>query len=102
MKRLPQICAALLTLLLTGLGSAPATAQDMAGVTRLVPSTDRVVVPLGQQVPFSVSAVDASGESIDVPLRVVGPRSAVRVGDGFVEGLAQDIVRGEVEPNFGF
>jgi hypothetical protein len=89
MKRLPQICAALLTLLLTGLGSAPATAQDMAGVTRLVPSTDRVVVPLGQQVPFSVSAVDASGESIDVPLRVVGPRSAVRVGDGFVEGLAQ-------------
>lgn len=89
MNRLSLFAVALVTVLLAALGSTPATAQDATRVARLVPSTDRVVVALGQQVPFSVSAVDASGATIDVPLRVVGPRGSVRVGDGFVEGLAQ-------------
>ena len=89
MNRLPPFAVALVAVLLGALGSTPATAQDATRVARLVPSTDRVVVALGQQVPFSVSAVDAAGATVDVPLRVVGPRNAVRVGDGFVEGLAQ-------------
>lgn len=69
---------------------APALAQDAAArVVRLVPSAERVTVSVGARVPFTVRAVDASGATVDVPLRVNGPRNAVEVEDGFVTGLAQ-------------
>ncbi len=65
------------------------SAQDAARVARLVPSTDRLTVAIGERVPFTVRAVDGSGATVDVPLRIVGPRNALRVADGFVTGLAQ-------------
>ena len=89
MKRTPPSAVVAFLSLLFGLAPAPAISQDAARVTRLVPSVDRVVVALGAQVPFTVSAVDASGSTVDAPIRVVGPRNSIRVGDGFVEGLAQ-------------
>lgn len=89
MKRTPLSAVAMLTLLLPVVTPGSVSGQDAAQVTRLVPSVDRIVVTLGERVAFSVTAVDASGSTVDVPLRVVGPRNSVRVGDGFVEGLAQ-------------
>jgi len=65
-------------------------AQDQANrVTRLVPSVEQLTVAVGERVPFSVRAVDASGAEVDAALRVTGPRNAVSVGGGFVEGLSQ-------------
>jgi hypothetical protein len=82
----PLSAVLLLSLLLPG-GVA---AQDTAArVTRLVPSTDRLTVTVGARTPFSVQAVDASGTEVAADLRVTGPRGAVRVGPGFVEGLSQ-------------
>lgn len=71
--------------------AAPAAhAQSAADrVVRLVGSTDHVTVPVGGEVPFSVRAVDASGATVETPIRVIGPRNAVSVGDGSVRGLAQ-------------
>lgn len=67
-----------------------ASGQDAATrVARLVPSAERLTVAVGERTAFSVQAVDASGAIVDAPMRVVGPRSAVSVGQGFVEGLAQ-------------
>jgi hypothetical protein len=65
-------------------------AQDAAArVVRLIPSVQQLTVAVGSRAPFSVRAVDAGGNDVDVPLRVIGPRDAVRVGGGFVEGLRQ-------------
>jgi hypothetical protein len=55
----------------------------------LVPSSERITVAMGERVPFSVRAVDASGADVEAPLRVTGPRSAVSPDEGYVEGLAQ-------------
>jgi hypothetical protein len=67
---------------------SPLAAQQTADqVTRLVPSSATVTVAAGDQVPFTVQAVDASGTTIHVPLRVTGPRDAVDIEDGVVTGL---------------
>jgi hypothetical protein len=67
-----------------------AAAQEAAArVARLVPSVERVTVAVGERAPFSVHAVDADGATVDAPLRVIGPRNAVSIDDGYVEGLAQ-------------
>lgn len=89
MKRRKLSAVAAVVVSLSTLAPVPASAQDASRVARLVPSTDRIVVALGARADFAVRAVDASGATVDVPLRVVGPRNSVRVGDGFVEGLAQ-------------
>jgi hypothetical protein len=70
---------------------APAvSAQDVSTrVTRLVPSADRVTVAVGARTPFSVRAVDASGSDVEASIRVTGPRNAISVRDGFVQGLTQ-------------
>ena len=89
MTRLLSLAPMLILGIFAGPGSSPVTAQSEASVSRLVPSTDRIVVALGERVPFSVSAVDMNGTVVDVPVRIVGPRNSLRVGEGFVEGLAQ-------------
>ena len=80
--------AACLTLA-AGLPDAAAAQDAATRVVRLVPSTDEVQVEVGARVAFTVTAVDANGAEVDVPLRVSGPRNAVSVRNGFVEGLAQ-------------
>jgi len=89
MKRTPLIPIAHCLLLATGILPSAINAQDENRVTRLVPSTDVVVVALGAQVPFSVTAVDGSGSHVDVAIRVVAPRNSIRLSNGFVEGLVQ-------------
>ena len=65
-------------------------AQDASTrVVRLVPSAEQLSVPIGEQVSFSVTAVDAAGNEVPAPIRIIGPRNAVQVSDGQVEGLAQ-------------
>lgn len=68
-----------------------AEAQDAASrVARLVPSAETINVAVGERAPFSVRAVDASGAEVEAAaVRVIGPRNAVSVRDGYVEGLAQ-------------
>ena len=89
MKRTPLLLIAHCLLLATGILPNAVHAQDENRVTRLVPSTDVVVVALGAQIPFSVTAVDGSGSQVDVAIRVVAPRNSIRISNGFVEGLAQ-------------
>ena len=89
MKRTPLLPIAHCLLLATGILPNAVHAQDENRVTRLVPSTDVVVVALGAQIPFSVTAVDGSGSQVDVAIRVVAPRNSIRISNGFVEGLAQ-------------
>ena len=89
MKRTPLLIIAHCLLLATGILPSAIHAQDENSVTRLVPSTDVVVVALGAQIPFSVTAVDSSGSQVDAAIRVVAPRNSIRLSNGFVEGLAQ-------------
>lgn len=65
-------------------------AQDAARVARLVPSSESIQVAVGERTPFTVRAVDASGNEIEgASIRVIGPRNAVTVRNGYVEGVAQ-------------
>jgi hypothetical protein len=83
-------CLFACVVLLPPSAAAQSPEQTPAGrVVRLVPSADRLTVAVGARVPFSVRAVDATGADIDVPLRITGPRGALAVGDGHVEGLSQ-------------
>lgn len=79
-----------LTAILCTLSAEGVVAQDAAArVARLVPSSEQVTVAVGERVPFTVRAVDAAGAEVDAALRIIGPRNAVSVGGGFVEGLTQ-------------
>lgn len=72
------------------LAAADLAAQDLSSrVARLVPSAERLTVAVGSEVAFSVRAVDQSGATVDVPIRVGGARNGVRIADGSVTGLAQ-------------
>ncbi|MEE2899682.1 MAG: Ig-like domain-containing protein [Gemmatimonadota bacterium] len=74
--------------LLSPIAAAPLAAQqDATTVTRLVPSAAQLTVARGDQVPFSVQAIDASGAVVDVELRITGPRDRIQIGDGVVGGL---------------
>ncbi len=76
-------------LLASAVGVRPAGAQDApSGELRIVATPERLTIPLGARVPFSARVVDEQGREVDVPLRVVGPRAELEVGDGYVEGLA--------------
>jgi hypothetical protein len=86
MKRITLVFSIVLTFLV----SSGVDGQSQASrVARLVPSTDRLTVAVGQRTEFSVQAVDASGSVVEAALRVTGPRDAIQLGDGFVQGLAQ-------------
>ncbi len=77
-------------LLLALLAPALATAQAPATpvVTRLVPSATSLELTVGERVPFTVSAFDATGAELQAAVRLGGDRRALRVGGGFVVGLA--------------
>ena len=65
----------------------PAPAQQPP-VARLEARPARLTLQAGQTVPFQVIAYDADGNVIaDPPVRVAGPRAALRVRDGSVVGL---------------
>ena len=64
--------------------AAPLSGQT---VTRIVAEPDRIDVVAGQSVPISIRAIGPDGHTVDAPLRIGGPRSAVRVSDGLVTGI---------------
>ena len=66
-----------------------ASSQPTSHVVRLVPSAERVTVAVGGQVPLTIRALDASGDTVDAAIRVSAPRGAVSVEDGQVQGLAR-------------
>lgn len=69
--------------------AAPGTAAaQQPPVARLEARPARLTLQAGQTVPFQVIAYDADGNVIaDPPVRVAGPRAALRVRDGSVVGL---------------
>jgi len=74
--------------LLIAFVTAPLAAQQNAGlVTRLVPSVAQLTIVRGDETPFTVQAVDASGALVHVELRITGPRGLLQIGDGVVTGL---------------
>jgi hypothetical protein len=89
-RPLASILATSTFLFLTPLLSGTVSAQSAADrVSRLVPSAERLSVAVGGSTSFSVRAVDAAGETVDAPMRVTGPRNALTIRDGRVEGLTQ-------------
>ena len=74
--------------LLIAFGTVPLAAQqDATTVTRLVASAAELTVARGDQVPFTVQALDASGAVVRVELRITGPRNSIEIGDGVVTGI---------------
>lgn len=74
--------------LLIAFGTVPLAAQqDATTVTRLVASAAQLTVARGDQVPFTVQALDASGAVVRVELRITGPRNSIEIGDGVVTGI---------------
>jgi len=64
------------------------SAQELPNVARLHSRPASVSVRVGETAQLVVVALDASGNEVDVPLRVVGPRGGVGVDDGEVRGIA--------------
>ena len=63
-------------------------AQYSAGVARLVAEPARVTMKAGETVPLRITAYDSAGKVVaDAPLRVGGPREAVRYADGRLTAL---------------
>ena len=89
LPRLLSLAGAFLTgALLSPAAAAPLAAQqDATTVTRLVPSAAQLTVARGDQVPFAVQAIDASGAVVHVELRITGPRDRIQIRDGVVVGL---------------
>lgn len=73
------------------LASAPAVAQQdlqrALAVTRLEATPSSVVVMKGESIDFEVTAYDAAGNVVDVPIRVGGAFRGVEVADGRLFGV---------------
>ena len=82
---LPRILTA--TLALLALAAAPVSSQQADQGVRIEASAQRITVRRGERVPFTARALDARGRQVPVPLRITGPRNALSVQDGYVEGL---------------
>ena len=71
---------------------APLTAQEdlrrALTVTRLEATPSSVVLTRGESVRFTIAAFDASGNVVDVPIRIGGAFSGVRYEDGQLTGVA--------------
>lgn len=80
-----------LAFLLSGV-TTPLTAQEdlrrALTVTRLQATPSSVVMTQGESVRFTVSALDVSGNVIDVPIRIVGAFRGVRYEDGRLTAFA--------------
>jgi hypothetical protein len=66
--------------------AAQQPAQEAPHRIHLEPAQLTLVV--GEQAPIQVQIVDREGRSLDIPVRVVGARDALRYQDGTVEALA--------------
>ena len=66
----------------------PGEAIAQIGPLHLVAEPAAVEVLVGQSVPLSVQVLDASGQPVNVAVRIAAPRGALRVRDGRVQGLA--------------
>lgn len=81
--------AALLLLFLAAPGGAQqATGPDAARVVRLQAEPQQVELVVGESRSLRVTALDAAGAVVDVPVRIVGPRGDVEVEDGLVKALS--------------
>lgn len=71
-----------------GLAGSPAHGQtaDGAPVDRLVVDPERIVVAVGETVPFRVTAVDAQGNEVDAELRFTAPRTGLYIEENEVLG----------------
>ncbi len=69
------------------LGAVPVNAQDAASVVRLEARPPTVTVTAGESVVFSVVALDAGGNVVDVGIRIAPPRQAASYRDGALQGL---------------
>ncbi|MDE3004176.1 MAG: Ig-like domain-containing protein [Gemmatimonadota bacterium] len=65
----------------------PGEATAQIGPLHLVAEPAAVEVLVGQSVPLSVQVLDASGQPVNVAVRIAAPRGALRVRDGRVQGL---------------
>ncbi len=72
---------------LGSLAGATLDAQNDAPATRLIARPNAISVQAGDSVPLSVTAVDARGAAVDIPIRLGADRRAVRIGNGYVKGL---------------
>jgi len=66
---------------------AQATPSDGDLPVRLVAEPDRLSVRVGEAVPFSVRALNAAGDEVEVELLLRGSRAGVAVDDGMAFGL---------------
>ena len=90
MLKLARFCSA--AVILTMFAAPRAHAQDdlqrALTVTRLEANPSSVVVTQGERTEVSVTAYDANGNVVDVPIRIAGAFRGLRFEDGFVEGVA--------------
>ena len=64
---------------------SPVTAQQ---ALRLSAEPTRLELTLGEAHPLTVTALDANGDAVDVPIRFAAPRRALQVQDGEVRALS--------------
>ena len=74
-------------LFLTVLALFPEGSLAQSGELRLIATPGEVELTVGQSTPLTVAAVDASGKTVEIPLRFAAPRDALRVRDGNIQGL---------------
>ncbi len=85
-NRTARPCLTLSTLFLAIGVFLPVQATAQAGAElRAVPA--RLILEVGSTATVSVTAVDDAGRTLDVPIRLVGPRGVLRVQDGRVEAF---------------
>ena len=87
--RAPRIVSiAAVALVCTVPVAAQAPEPDASTVSRLVARPAELSLRVGESAPLTVSALDARGAVVDIPIRVSAPRQALRILDGNVEALA--------------
>jgi len=84
-RRIAAFRSLLLTLLVCGLPAAAAGQSTSAA--RLVAEPAELTLVAGESAPLMVRGVNAAGETVDVPVRIVGPRGSLTVRDGVVQAV---------------
>jgi hypothetical protein len=69
------------------LGMAASTSVAAQSAARLRAEPAQLELRVGESKSVTITAFDAAGNVIEVPLRIAGPRRAVRIDDGEVTGL---------------
>ena len=82
-----RLLGALAPLALVLAGAAPVQAQGAATSYRLTAEPTRLTLVAGESAEVTVRVEDTAGSPVDLPVRLVGPRQALRVRGGRVEAL---------------